>query len=123
MLCISRLVIWEVLLNLARIGVTIVVHRAVDLAGHLVGGLLEFLDALAQALRQFGQLLGPEQNQDDRVIRTISQPPKKPAIRVFISIVFLMVTLGLPSRRVKHQSRSWHQGQTGRIGQTEDPRR
>src|SRR5688572_6592930 len=91
-------------LMLARVGITVVVHRAVDLVGNLVGRLLEFLDSLAESLGQFRQLLGPEQNQDDRENQDDFPSAKKSSKQSIHKRVFLMVTLGRASGRVKHHS-------------------
>src|SRR6185503_8767123 len=52
------------ILHLAR-RIIVRFSGALNFAGHLVGGLLELFNALAEALRQLRQFLGAKENEDN----------------------------------------------------------
>src|SRR5437899_9938891 len=64
-------------------------------------------------LASSGNFLAPKRIRTTARIKTISQPPNNAANRVFINIVFLMLTLGCPVGPVKHQSRDPAAGNVG----------
>src|SRR6266496_6306811 len=82
----------------------------------LVTSLVAFLNSLMpwpRPLASSGSFLAPKRIRTTARIKTISQPPNNAANRVFINIVFLMLTLGCPVGPVKPQSGRRQQDQLG----------